>query len=263
MSKDDRSKYWCGTSYDFSDFASLSGLRYAVWQRERCPSTGKLHFQFHTEFFDRLRFPQVQRLLPGAHIERVRDLHSSRKYAQKDESRVEGPWFFGSCEERKRKLDVVSFLKGGTVVELLQEEPHLWRSVCSLQQVRAMMMPKRSEKTYMFYIFGDTGCGKTTMMKRFGQYMSIYWKDHSKWWTGYEQQDIVVYDEYNNEFAHNDLLRFGDDTPMFVEYKGGVINFSSMMMVFLSNLHPAVTIFSHHDDKIVEALGRRFVVIRL
>lgn len=202
-------------------------------------------------------------MLSGCHVERVRDVPASIQYAQKADTRVEGPFFFGSRETRKREFDAVSELQTRSVVEVLQENPGQWRAVRVLRELRGLVMPQRSSRTLLYYIWGKTGCGKTQMMRRFLPYVSVYWKDGSKWWNGYDQQDIVVVDEYHGLFNSSELLRFGDASPFTVEYKGGVVQFNSYAVVFLSNLPPGDTIFLHSNDDVVEAIGRRFCLIRL
>ena len=261
MAKVDRSKYWCGTSYDFSDFAGVSGLKYGVWQKERCKSTGREHFQFHLEFNDRLRFPQVQALLPGVHVERVRDIELSRSYAQKEDTRIEGPFFFGKLKERKREFNAISELARRSVSEVLEDYPEYWRSVQCLRIIRALSMPARKLRTGLVYVWGKTGCGKTSMMLRMSKHLDVFWYNHSsRWWCGYEQQPIVVVDEYHGSFKASELLRFGDSTPFQLEIKGGSVQFDSVLVVFLSNLSPDKTVFVH-DEEINNALRRRFSLV--
>lgn len=258
------SRFWCGTQFNLAfDFQSVSGLQYCVYQKERCPDSGREHYQWHAEFKERKRFTAVSKLLSGAHVERVRELEASRKYAQKEGSRVDGPWFVGRVEEGKRKFDAVCLLKTSSVEYVISENPGLWRSVRALRDIRSMFMPKRKELTGLVYIHGPTGCGKSYKMTRFAKFMDLYYQDSTKWWNGYEQQPIVVVDEYHGEFSHKFMLRLGDYTPLQVETKGGSVEFNSIWVVFLSNLPPEQTVFTSPYDSVNQALRRRFSIISM
>lgn len=263
--QDEQSRHWSGTSFDLGfDYSSIPGLQSGVYQRERCPKTGREHIQFYFEFSRRLRFSQVRKMLPGAHVERCRNIEASRKYASKEESRIAGPFLIGQDRKRKSTVDVLSQLKSSRVTDVLDDNPHLWRSVQCMQRVSVVYLNlnKRSERTFLCYVYGDTGCGKTYMMHRFMSVSRVYWHNGSQWWDNYAQEPIVVVDEYHGQFDHRLVLRLGDRTPMQVPIKGGFVEFNSFMVVFLSNLPPEQTLFLHHSDSVINAMKRRFSIIR-
>lgn len=203
----------------------------------------------------------MQEMLPGAHIERVRDVKGSIAYAQKVESRVSGPFTYGCRGSGGEKLDIVRAVKVKRVEEIVSEHPSLWYRVRSLQLLRSVSLPKRDCKTELYYVFGKSGCGKTLMVSRMAKYMDVYFQDGSKWWTGYEQEPLVVVDEYHGQFDTRFLLKLGDYTPFHVETKGGYVQFNSEAVVFLSNLPPEDTLFSNVSSEVVIALKRRFRII--
>lgn len=258
-----QSRFWCGTDYELArDYTNL-GIEYGVYQRERCPESGREHVQFHFEWSERKRFSQVQKLLPKAHIERVRDVDKSRSYAQKEESRVDGPFFIGEIGKRKQVVDVVSELKKRRAIDVVCEHTSLWWRLHSMQRLECALQARnvRTTRTELFYVYGKTGCGKTMMASRFGKLLSTYWHQGDKWWDGYMQQDLVIVDEFHGQcFDNRLLLKLGDYTPLQLQTKGGQVQFNSVAVIFLSNLPPEDTIFLGKDE-VVDALKRRFRVI--
>lgn len=97
-------RHWCLTIYaghiglddDFSDeeiidamrshwesVNDLPGIRYAIAQIERCPSTQKLHIQAYLEFKDSKRMGTIYKMYP-AHIEyRLGSRDDARDYCRK------------------------------------------------------------------------------------------------------------------------------------------------------------------------------------
>lgn len=260
---DFQSCFYTGTSFNLEfDFKSIEDVQFVRWQRERCPNSGKEHLQWALQFKRRKRVDKVLKLLSGCHVERARDFEACLRYVSKSESRVDGPWEFGSRGTGSGSLDVTAYLCNRSVKGLLLDVPSLWRSVRSLQTVRGMMMKARSERTGLVYLWGATGAGKTFMMNRFSKYMDVFWYNQSGWWCGYDQQPIVVVDEFHGQMDARFILKLGDYTPLSVPIKGGMVQFDSILVVFLSNLDPEKTVFLHGDE-INAALRRRFSVIQV
>lgn len=88
-------------------------IRYAVWQREKCPETGKLHIQMYAESFKNLTLKQWKSAVGDetAHVERRRGTREQAiAYCKKDESRdEEAPHEFGelkTAQGRRTDLEV-------------------------------------------------------------------------------------------------------------------------------------------------------------
>lgn len=85
-----RSRDWCGTLYDEKIKLEEVECVYLVYQNEICPETGRSHRQFYIEFKNAKSFKFMQKLLPGAHIEKRKGTRDqARDYCMKDETRVE------------------------------------------------------------------------------------------------------------------------------------------------------------------------------
>ena len=74
-------------------------VRYAIWQTEKCPETGRLHYQGYLELAKPMRIVAVKNLLPqleGAHFEPRRGTRDqARDYCRKAETKIDGPWEHG------------------------------------------------------------------------------------------------------------------------------------------------------------------------
>jgi len=120
-------------------------------------------------------------------------------------------------------------------------------------------LPVRQEKTIVHWYYGPTGTGKSREAYRIAEAASTYYvKDPTnKWWDGYDQQDVVIIDDYRRDFAtFATLLRLFDRYAMSVEYKGGTIQFNSKMIIVTSPKDPKQTWEGRSDEDIQQLMRR-------
>lgn len=230
-------KAWIGTSFQDSFAPPKDAVEYAVYQRERCPKTEKLHWQWMVVFNSRHRLQGVKKLLGECHAEVCRSLRSSRQYCMKTESRVTEPVEIGVFAGEAAAVAAV--LKRVRPLQLLEERPSLWRSWRALQDIRSAVMPKRTDETSAFLFFGDSGVGKSTIARRIADFVGeeeVFWQDNSQWWDGYQQQGLVVIDEFRGQMPVQQLLRLIDRNPYRVPVKGSTVEFASKVVILTSNL---------------------------
>lgn len=87
--------------WDYNKLSSEEFVR-AVVQKEKCPESGKEHFQGFCCLKTPARLGKVKELLGDAtaHIEKAKGSPKQAwDYCCKEESRVEGPWTFGTLPE--------------------------------------------------------------------------------------------------------------------------------------------------------------------
>ncbi len=113
MSDGPRARNWCFTVFDATTDRHgatrgpwAEGLLgelhrrcggYVVGQLEKCPDTHRLHVQGFVQLPARMRFQQLVRLCrTGVHLEIAKAPKHAIEYCKKAESRVVGPWEFGT-----------------------------------------------------------------------------------------------------------------------------------------------------------------------
>lgn len=127
------SRSWTFTSYSESAPEFCDKIRYLGYQQERCPTTGKLHWQGYLELFNSMRLSGVKKLLGdnSIHLEKRRGTRDeARNYCIKDETRVSGPFEFGNWISgqgcRTDLIKLVSDIESGkTDYELLKSDPEI------------------------------------------------------------------------------------------------------------------------------------------
>lgn len=107
-----------------------------------------------------------------------------------------------------------------------------------LDRYRLMVSKPRQHITEVIVIQGPTGTGKSRWAA--DNYPDAYWKQKSQWWCGYADHETVVIDEFYGWIAFDLLLRLCDRYPLYVESKGGQINFVAKRIVITSNAIPAL-----------------------
>lgn len=250
-------RFWCFTlnnpdgslDVDFTEWLD-HGLRYAVYQQE-VGETGTEHFQGYLELDRGQRLSYVKKLLPAAHFEIRRGTQQQAiDYCKKPESRLDGPWEFGTPSEGQgNRADIAEFKKlvdaGATDSELWDKTPNLFlRHAKMLSVVRQMRQPKRNWAPKVVLAYGGPGTGKTAWCyAQTGGELSpnTYTKPtNSKWWCQYSGQENVVIDEFKGWIPWNQLLTILDRYPLQVEAKcvQGGLNFVAKSIYITSNARP-------------------------
>lgn len=87
-------------------------IRYCVWQLEKCPKTGRPHFQGYFQCKKQVTNVAVKKWLgKTSHIEVSRDLtgEDARKYCMKDFTQESGPWQEGTFVKQGGRRDIHEF----------------------------------------------------------------------------------------------------------------------------------------------------------
>lgn len=107
--------------------------------------------------------------------------------------------------------------------------------------------------------WGPAGSGKTS--KAFSEYPDLYIKPLSKWWDGYNDQEVVLIDDWSPDHAMlvNHLKHWADRYPFAAEIKGSMMQIRPKKIIITSN-YPIESCFEREEDQM--ALKRRFKVTR-
>ena len=222
-------------------------VRYAIWQTEKCPETGRLHYQGYLELAKPMRIVAVKNLLPqleGAHFEPRRGTRDqARDYCRKAETKVDGPWEHGAFGAGGQgcHTDLLAVKEaidsGATDLEIA--EAH-FGSYCRFHRAftnyRRLKQTAKDWKTEVYVLYGPPGTGKSRYCQDNSR--NAYWKQIDKWWCGYEDHADVVLDDFYGWLPWNVLLRISDRYPVLVETKGGNVNWQARRLFITTNTLP-------------------------
>lgn len=124
-----RARQWCFTSFKRTAPAFVpEKMKYLVYQQEKCPLTGKLHYQGYVNLKNQSFMTGVKAALDdlAAHLEVARgSLFQNKAYCSKDNTRVGETHEFGKfvAERQRTDLDVLnsSIAEGKSYEELCEE----------------------------------------------------------------------------------------------------------------------------------------------
>lgn len=262
-----QSRAWIGTSFEEISFEDKD-IEYAIWQKEQCPTTNKIHTQFFVYFYKKKRFQGVQRITGKAHIEIARNIPKSIEYCSKNETRVEGPF-------EKGVRPKLSLIENGTVidsvrkrgiVETIIDNPKLWRNVRQLKEIEDLFFAPRSQAPSCLLFTGETGVGKSRLVMAIASYVGlkdVYFKANNKWWDQYRQQKLVIWDEFRGEetLPVSEVLMMINHVPWRVERKGGSVEFRSDWIFLTSNIS-LDQMYSRYSEVTRKAIKRRIREIK-
>lgn len=250
-------------------------------QLEKCPSTGRLHWQFYVKFKNAKRPKGAGNACgcEGAHMEprkfKIKD-GDMEDYGLKSETSIEGTQFtFGNVEVGQgTRTDLISIkddiMKGKSVDEITIEKPHLYHQYGrTLEKIETIRFRDnyRTEMTKGIWYYGGTGVGKSqTAFKDFDAMRCFVWNLNEKFQDGYKQQETVIIDEFRGQIKFSELLTMVDIHPnCFVNLKGKErIPFNSKKVIITSSMHPKDIYIHVCDDKdSLAQLERRFEIVEL
>lgn len=237
-------------------------VRYAIWQKE-IGENGTPHYQGYIELKRNQRLAAMKKLIPGAHFEQRRGTREqARDYSRKEETRAEGPWEFGTWDEggqgsRTDLQDVKRMLDEGKPLLSVAEEHFstFLRYERGLQSYKRLKQSDRKGKTEVDLYLGSPGVGKSYRAAE--EATGGYWKSPDKWWDGYEQQRVVVIDDFSGWLQWTQLLHILDAYPCDVEAKGTKLKFNSARIIITSNYHPDDWYSKEGTKRPIDALMRR------
>lgn len=261
------SKNYTLTIFDFNELPNLQheSVKYSAYGDEVCSTTGRPHKQAFVCFKTSVRFAHVKKLYPTAHIEVMAGLlEHNEKYCSKEGSYHE----YGVKPKTKRQIGHLGAQYWQEQVDLAKKDPSLCDPKLqithfnNLQKIHLNAQVKSMhslEACCGLWYYGEAGSGKTTAART--QYPDAYIKDLTKWWDGYDGQEVVIMDDMDP--FHKDLSKYlkdwADKWPFRAEMKGASRLIRPKLFIVTSQYHYN-EIFQ--DKETLEALDRRYIVTK-
>lgn len=255
----------------FNSEAVKHKIKYAVWQRERCPTTGREHWQIYIETTSPQRPAFIQKLLgdPTCYIaERKGTGKQAADYCKKADSRIPDPSGYFGFHEVGEQFDPLSPQKRSDIDEIKNDlengakvdevNAKHWKTARNMQQAimraRTAYAKEIGQKirppieTTVFY--GKTRTGKThrawmAALKDAGEEMdNVYRLERPTtpgkvWFNQYELATVLIIDEYHDWLFIDQMLSYLDKWPMQIDVKYGSSYACWTKVYITSNLSPA------------------------
>lgn len=267
-----QSTNWCFTLNNWNEWDDIQlrslDCKYIVLGYEEAPSTGTPHIQGFVQFDRKKRFGAVKDLLPpGTHLEAARgSALDAANYCKKDgcfweDGVVPRPRGQAGGEANKERWDEVKELAKAGDIDSVPSDIFI-RYYGTLRRIAKdyMKKPDPLDGVCGLWIWGDSGTGKTHVVA--ATYPDRYLKPISKWWDGYQGEDVVHLDEIcpmHTIWIPHFLKKWADKWPFDAEVKGGAMQIRPKKFIVTSNYSIAEMGFNETD---LPAILRRFTEIR-
>lgn len=239
-----------------------SKARYVVGQLEK-GEMGTPHIQAYVNFSSATRPSALKRVCSRMHIEKCRSEEKSIIYCQKEETRVEGPFEFGSKPiHRNNKSDwegIWNSAKMGKIEDIPKDI--LIKHYKNIKQIEKDHL-KHEDATNLrgIWIHGMAGFGKSRIARM--MFPEAYPKLCNKWWDGYQNQSFVIMDDVGLEHKvlGHQLKLWSDRYGCTLEVKGGAV-VSRYEKFIVTSQYSIEDIWNDQETR--DALNRRFKTIYL
>lgn len=273
----DQSRAWRFTLNNYSDeeeasLKVLEGVTYMVFGHEIAPTTLTPHLQGYVYFTKNKRLAALKKINRRISWRNANaSASANRRYCTKEDT---GSFF----ETGLMPLDNKAKGKKGGQTEIdryeqawaaamtgdLESVPADIRIKCyrTLKEIKKDYMPKGTDIDVLdnLWIWGPAGCGKSTSARRLCN-NEFYPKQMNKWWDGYQNEEVVIIDDFEKEshLGHH-LKIWADHFSFLAETKGGMLQIRPKRIIITSNYSP-------HDcfpeEQLQAAILRRFKIERM
>jgi len=211
--------------------ANKTQIRFIAFGKETCPTTLKEHEQVYLYFFNQKTIgnrslANIGALFGGgAHVEPMRgSFMQNEAYCSKEGTLIK----LGDEPKQGARGDIdetaAMILHGDmTSDEVCELNPaffHQYGRTMDRIQMIALRKRFRTEMTEAIWYWGKTGVGKSHKVFHNYDPKTHYIKDlETEWWDGYCGQEIVIFNEYRNQFRFSFLLNLMDKWPLNVKVR--------------------------------------------
>lgn len=267
------SKRWCLTVFDNVWTPSFTQeMAFAVWQRETCPDTGRIHVHIYVRFIGRKKLQTVKNIFmrADAHLEIAQgNEEECTAYCEKEESRLEAGARWNPAnydakigmQGRRSDLEAIATKcqEGVSIKSIATDHPgDFIRYHAGIQALHAQVAPKPplQRDVQVLILWGVTGQGKThRIMNSFEDCYCV--KPGRDPWGMYRGEECVFFDEFKwQQWTIQDMNRYLDKWRVLLDARYRDTYGVWTRVAICANDSP-VTWYSDQSWPIVQAFRRR------
>lgn len=270
-----QTQYWVLTlnNYTPEDIPTALPVKMSyIVMGEEVSETGTPHLQGYLCFKNRQRRTAVSKMFPRASL-RAKSKYSTHAeasdYCKKDGKFVEfgtlsrTPSQATSQRNKHNWEEAFKLAASGKIDEIPYELRvryyHAFKRIAQDHPIKH----KPLDKTCGIWFYGETGVGKSKKARE--KYPDFYDKPLNKWWDGYTGQKNVILDDLDPShgvWIGPFLKRWTDHYAFPAEQKGTTVQIRPQQIIVTSQ-HTIEEVFELQDQRLADALNRRFKVITM
>lgn len=212
---------------------------------------GTPHLQGYFELKKQSRFNAIKCINLRMHFEKRKGSQEQAiAYCKKDGVYEENGNRKVQGDRSDLKKITADLSDGKSIRELLLGDGLSYQQLCFAQKAQPYLLKNKLLRRKCIWCYGPTGTGKSHFAKTFAPLDEIYFKKHdTKWWCGYNNEKIVVIDEFRAcDMKLSELLILLDDLPYRIEYKGGSTLLQAELIIITTPRSPSDTYINCAED---------------
>lgn len=253
-------------------------IKYICGENEICPTTGRKHIQGYVHFYEQQRGSKVFSVFetrpkkrksiiileaknPGLHFKPADySAEANRTYCRKDlEAGVPNVIFCehgdlpiskgkAGAKATRDKWDIIrENAEKGDWIAIQKDAPYQYIQFYNqLQNIHNNMKkdPQRLKGVCGYWFYGLPNGGKSYLARQMIKHLGFkyYPKDETKWFQDYEDQEYIIFEEYEVHYtSHKDFMlgalmkKLGDREPFNAPIKGGGYKIRPKIVIVTSN----------------------------
>lgn len=236
---------------------------YYLYGKEICPTTGTPHLQGYMEFGYKPTFGSLQKIHPKISF---RTAEAGQK-ANIDYCTKEGGDIVekGTKFKQGQRTDLDGARQiiddGGHMLEVARHNfgdfVRYHRGFAAYQYLVQQEAVASWRDIKVYYYWGVAGSGKTRKVRTDnGRLYCPMDSNTGTWWTGYNQEECILFDDFRGTVPLHTLLKWIDGYPVQVPIHGGATFLNAKKIYFTSNV-PLEELYPNCDNESKAALKRR------
>lgn len=266
-----RVRRFCVALFEEKPFSFDLGIfSYLAYQQEKCPTTGRLHWQTYFELITKNSITALKKILhPTAHFIVCKGSKDQNyDYCTKSETSIEGTFAeFGEPMRQGKRNDLSGLVKDITdlkpIWDIVQQQPNHLRLIGHIEKLIKYRPMKELRDVKAYYFWGKPGKGKSwatwLATKDFDWYKPLI-QNGAVWFDGYGAETVLIIEDFDPTcMSRNMFLNILDKYPYRVGSKGSSTMARWHTVYFTSNTPPLnETAFTRRFTEIIEIKEQDF-----